>query len=224
MVNKTPFKASLIASLALVASVAVAAPQNNDARHRYKWHDAQGNLLLEDSIPPEDAKLGYDIVNANGLVVKHVDRQKTEEELAAAKAAKEKTEADKRAAAEQASRDTQLLAAYPNEADLRKAQESQLTMVTQNIDTAQAGIKSQEKSLSEMLGHAAELERDGKPVPKNYQNQIAKLKGGIAEQKGTLEKRERERESMQKQFQVELAHYREVKERAETQRKAAEGK
>ena len=42
--------------------------------------------------------------------------------------------------------------------------------------------------------------------------------------KGTLEKREHERESMQQQFQVELAHYREVKERADAQRKAADGK
>ena len=213
----------LSASIALVLLLGASglAQAEKDTRHRYKWRDAQGNLHLEDSIPAADAKLGYDIVNGEGLTIRHVERQKTEEELAAVKAAAEKAAADKRAAEDQNSRDAQMLAAYPDEAELRKAQESQLTMVKQNIDTADAGIKSQEKSLAEMLGHAAELERDGKPVPPNYQAQIAKLKSGIAEQKVILEKRERERVAMQKQFEVEMAHYREVKKRADEQRAAA---
>jgi len=207
----TKNRISLLLAMALLATSCVAQAQANDARHRYRWKDAQGNLHIEDAIPPGDAKLGYDVVNAQGITIRHVERQRTEDELAAAKAAAEKAASDSRAAADQASRDAQMLAAYPEESDLRKAQESQLTMVQQNIDTSSAGIRSQEKSLAEMLAHAAETERDSKPVSPVVQQRIATLKSGIAEQKLVLEKRERERLAMQKQFEVELAHYREVK-------------
>jgi hypothetical protein len=210
---------SLLVAVALLAASCTAQAQSNDLRHRYKWKDAQGNLHIEDAIPPSDAKLGYDIVNAQGLIIRHIERQRTEEELAAAKAAMEKAEVERRTLTEQSSRDTQMMAAYPDENELRKAQESQLTMVQQNIDTSSAGIKSQEKSLAEMLAHAAEAERDNKPVSPAMQQRIAKLKSGIAEQKLILEKRERERVAMQKQFEVELAHYREVKAHQEAMRK-----
>jgi hypothetical protein len=210
---------SLPVVLALLLGASVVA-NAQDGRHRYKWKDAQGNLHIEDSITANDARLGYDIVNSQGLTIRRVDRQKTEQELASEKAAAEKIEADKRVQSEQGNRDAQMLAAYPDETELRKAQESQLTMVKQNIDTSSAGIKSQEKSLAEMLAHAAELERDNKPVPAPVQQQIAGLKSGIAEQKIVLEKRERERTAMEKQFEVELSHYREVRAHQEALRKS----
>lgn len=216
--RSNPYVRPLTAA-ALIVLCFTAAAQDKDPRHRFKWKDAQGNLHIEDTISPADARLGYDIVNAQGLLVRHVERQKTEEELAQAKAAAEKAEADKKAAAEQASRDAQMLAAYPNEDELKKAQEAQLTLVKQNIDTATAGMKSQEKSLSEMLAHAGELERDGKAVPPATKKQIDTLKAGIAEQKRILDKREQERATMQQQFEAELVHYREVKAQQEEKRK-----
>jgi hypothetical protein len=95
----------LLAVVVLLAlSFASAAQQNKDARHRFKWKDAQGNLHIEDSIPPADSKLGYDIVNAQGILVRHVERQKTPEELAQAKVEAEKLEAAKKAASQQSSR------------------------------------------------------------------------------------------------------------------------
>jgi predicted RNase H-like nuclease (RuvC/YqgF family) len=74
-------------------------------------------------------------------------------------------------------------------------------------------MQSQEKSLSDMLAHAGELERDGKPVPPSVKKQIDTLKSGIAEQKRILAKREQERSAMQQSFEAELGHYREIKAR-----------
>lgn len=203
----------------LLASGLATSAENKDPRHRFKWKDAQGNLHIEDSIPPADAKLGYDVVNAQGILVRHVERQKTPEELAQAKLDAEKAEAAKKAASQQSSRDAQMLAAYPNEDELKKAQDSQLALIAQNIDTATAGIQSQEKSLSEMLAHAGELERNGTTVPLSVKKQIDALKSGIAEQKRVLAKREQERTAMQQQFESEMGHYREIKSKQDEQRK-----
>jgi hypothetical protein len=207
-------------AVAVLLALSFASPaQQKDARHRFRWKDAQGNLHIEDSIPPADAKLGYDVVNAQGILVRHVERQKTPEELAQAKVEAEKAEAAKKAATQQSSRDAQMLAAYPNEEELKKAQDAQLALVAQNIETANAGMQSQEKSLSDMLAHAGELERDGKPVPIGVKRQIDTLTAGIAEQKRILAKREEERSAMQRSFEAELKHYRDIKARQDEQRK-----
>ncbi|HOV58555.1 MAG TPA: hypothetical protein PLN91_11805, partial [Rhodanobacteraceae bacterium] len=67
-----PLAVAVLLGLGLTAQAA-----EQDPRHRFKWRDEQGNLHIEDSIPPEAARLGYDIVNAQGLLVRHVERQKT---------------------------------------------------------------------------------------------------------------------------------------------------
>lgn len=205
---------ALGSTLLLVATSASA----QDKRMRYKWKDEQGNVHIEDSIPPAAARLGYEVLNDQGMVVRHVQRAKTTEELAADKAAAEARAAEKRRAADAASRDAQMLAAYPTEDDLLRAQDSQIAIVTQNIETAAAGAKAQERSLADLLTHAAELERSNTAVPAKIQQQIATLRKSIAEQNGFLLKRQNDREAMQKEFAADLLHYREVKARVQAEK------
>ena len=110
-------------------------------------------------------KYGYEIVNPQGVVIKHVDRAKTAEERAAAKAELAKAQAAKDAAETRVRTDQQMLAAYPTEDDLKRAQHQQADMLEQNLNSARVSLQSQEKSLAELLGHAAELDASGKPVP-----------------------------------------------------------
>lgn len=215
-------------TLAFALAIAVAAGGasaqksggSGDGRVRYKWKDEQGALHIEDTVPPEAAaRFGYDVVNAQGMTVRRVERRKTAEELAVAKAQAAAEAEARRKQEEQAARDDQLLAAYPTVDDLRKAQESQLAMVNQNIESAATGLASQEKSLAELLAHAADLERAEKPVPPAVQKQIAGLTDTVAQQKATLERRRRERDAMQGQFAGELDHYNAIRARAEAQRR-----
>ena len=204
-------------ALALLSGVANAA-QTSD-RLRYKWRDEAGNLHYADSVPPEATRLGYEVVNQHGVVVRRVERAKTEEELAAAKAAADKLAAEKRKADEVARNDAQMLAAYPTEDDLRKSLQAQIDLISQNIQATEVGIASQEKSLAERLVHAAEQERNGKPVPPPVQKQINTLRTGLAEQKTFLERRTADRAAMEKQLVTELEHYRELKKRQDEQLK-----
>ncbi|UXI68250.1 DUF4124 domain-containing protein [Tahibacter amnicola] len=198
--------ASLVGGLAY-------AQGGSSTRLRYKWRDEKGALHYADAITPEAARLGYEVVNGQGLVVKRVERAKTEEELAAAKVEAARVAAEKAAADEMAKNDAQMLAAYPTEEDLRKAMQAQIDLIDQNIQATEIGIASQEKSLAERLNHAAEQEREGKPVPQTVQNQISKLRKGLTDHKAFLEKRTADRAAMLKQMENELVHYRELKTR-----------
>jgi hypothetical protein len=204
-------------ALALLSGVASAAGGD---RLRYKWRDATGNLHYSDSVPPEATRLGYEVVNEHGVVVRRVERAKTEEELAAAKAASDKIADEKRKADDAARNDAQMLAAYPTEEDLRKSLQGQIDLITQNIQATEVGIASQEKSLAERLVHAAEQERNGKPVPAPVQKQINTLRAGLAEQKAFLDRRTADRTAMEKQLVSEIEHYRTLKKRQDEMRGA----
>src|SRR5215813_1491089 len=119
-------KQALLAAMALLVAASVASGDEKDGRNRYKWRDGQGSLHYDDVLPEEALKYGYDIINGSGLVVKHVERARTPEELAADKAAAEKAATAKRLQDDQARKDQQMLAAYPTEKDLQSAQREQL--------------------------------------------------------------------------------------------------
>jgi hypothetical protein len=210
----------LSAVLALaIAAPAFAAGGPSQPHQRYKWTDGEGNLHYTDALPPEAVRYGYEIVNAQGVVIKRVERPKTAEEKAAAKAELAKAQAAKESAEARARNDKQLLAAYPTEDDLKRAQHQQSEMMDQNITSARISLQSQEKSLAELLGHAAELEANGKPVPTNLARKIADMRKQVEEQRTYIARKEKERDDTVGHFDEDLAHYRSLKEPREAERR-----
>ncbi|HVV97768.1 MAG TPA: DUF4124 domain-containing protein [Rhodanobacteraceae bacterium] len=195
-------------ALAVAGSCAAAGTQTHS---RFKWTDAEGNLHYSDVLPAEAAKYGYDVVNAQGIVIKHVDRAKTTEEKAAAKAEIAKAQAAKDAADRRVHTDQQLLAAYPTEDDLKRAQRHQSEMMDQNLSSARISLQSQEKSLAELLGHAAELESSGKAVPSSLAKRIGDMRKLVEDQRAYITRKEGERDATVARFDEDLAHYRDLK-------------
>lgn len=209
------FNLSVVAILLVVLGATALAATPVAQHNRYKWKDAEGNPHFDDVLPEEALKLGYDVVNSNGIVVKHVDRAKTPEELKAADAEAARKAAAKRIADEQAKADQQTLAAYPTEHDLVDAQKAQLAMLDQNIHATEISLQSQEKSLTEMLAHAADLDRNGKPVPPTLQKQIDSLRRNIGQQKDYIVHKEQEKIEAGTRFETELARYRRLRDNAQ---------
>jgi Domain of unknown function (DUF4124) len=206
--------AMLIGSSCWAAGTAPSRPHN-----RFKWTDAQGNLHYSDALPAEAAKFGYEIVNAQGVVIKRVEREKTSEERATAKADLAKAKAEKDAADARARNDRQMLAAYPTEDDLKRAQRQQAEMLEQNLTSAQVSLQSQEKALAELLGHAAELDSSGKPVPATLAKRIGDARKQVEEQRAYITRKQQERDDTVAHFDDELAHYRSLKEPQEADRR-----
>jgi hypothetical protein len=207
------FVLALATCVAAAASCTASAANAPKDHNRYKWRDEQGNLHYGDSVPAEATKFGYDIVNPQGFVVKHVDRAKTAEELAVAKAEASKALAERRIAEQRARDDEQLLGNYPREEDLKHAQQQQLEMLNQQIKSADVSLRNQEQSLAELLDRAAEAERTGKELPVEQGRQLATLRKKVDAQRSAVAKQEAERDEVSSHFDEEIAHYRELKAR-----------
>jgi hypothetical protein len=202
---------ALLAALALMIASTAWAAGSTQIHNRYKWTDAEGNLHYSDALPTEAVKYGYEIVNAQGVVIKRVDRPKTSEERRAAKAEIAKAQAAKTEAETRVRSDQQLLAAYPTEADLKRAQHQQSEMLDQNLNSARISLQSQEKALSELLGHAAELDSTGKEVSPQLANRIGAARKQVEDQRNYIARKETERTDAVARFDDDLAHYRDLK-------------
>ena len=198
--------------LASVPDTQAAVPSST--RSHFRWKDATGIPHYTDMLTPEALQFGYDILNAKGVVVKHVDRQRTPEELFAEETTAQAAASAKREADQQAVVDRRMLAAYPTEKDLVSARQLQLDSIDQNIRAATNSLGVQERSLSDALNSAASFEHDNKPVPDVQKKQIESLRKSVDALRAYVTRRQNEKVDAAKKFDIDLAHYREAKEQA----------
>ncbi|HEX6834151.1 MAG TPA: DUF4124 domain-containing protein [Rudaea sp.] len=205
----------ILLSAAALAFIGTAAAADSSG-HRYKWKDPEGLVHYSDNLPSEALQVGYDVINPQGVIVKHVDRAKTPEELKAADEAAKQAALAKQEAEQQSKADQQMLAAYTTEKELRTAQQAQLDMIDQSIRATEISLGNQEKSLHEVLDHAASLDRSGKPVPATLQSQIESLKKKIDDQKSFIARKQKEKNDTSAKFTAELDHYRDIRSRRDS--------
>ena len=209
---------SIIANLvALVLTLAVgtACLAATASHHKqYRWKDTSGNLHYSDTLTADAMQSGYDVIDDKGLVLKHIDRARTEEERVAAAAAAEAEAAAKREAERQVEADRRLLAAFPAEKDLVRARQAQVDSIEQSITAATNSLNNQEQALSDNLSHAAALERSNKKVPDDLKKQIETLRKSAESLRHYIERRQAERVAATKKLETDVVEYRAARDRS----------
>lgn len=197
-----------IATAALFASLSAYGQNKNTMR--YKWHDAQGLMHFSDSLSADAMQNGYDMVNDQGLVVRHVDRQLNPQERAAADKVASDQAAARHASEERARAEAQMLTAYPTETAFKLSQQQVLDSQEQQIRTTQINLRSQEQALAGLLARAADNERGKKPVPKSLTDAITKQRTVVTGQRSTLTRQQATRAQLVQDQSKQLARYREL--------------
>lgn len=194
--------------LLILALLLASAPTwAQDGGHRYRWVDEAGHLHLSDNLPADAARLGYDLINQYGRVIKHVEGDKSAEEIAAAKQAAEAAEA----ARKQELADQRMLAAYPTEADLVAGQQEHLRLMKLRIESTRMSMQSQIKGLAGMLDQAAGYSQRGERVPAKLKQDIADQRALVQHQRTWIENQQAKLAGSAKQFERDLTRYRELR-------------
>jgi outer membrane PBP1 activator LpoA protein len=203
---------TLIVLATALVGVGLSAPalaaNNATPTTHYRWKDASGVVHFGDTIPSSALAGGYDIVNSQGMVVRHVSRELTPAERRAAAAIAARESAARREVQQRKVADAQMLAAYPTEHDLERSQQAQLHQIQTDIATLETNLRSQEDSLTELLAHAADIEQSGKPVPPYVHKRIADQRQTVNSERGTLAQRRTDLVNAKQQFAARLQHYR----------------
>ncbi|MCB1554320.1 MAG: DUF4124 domain-containing protein [Xanthomonadales bacterium] len=196
-----------------------AAQKASGSKKLYRWVDKDGNVHYSDSVPPEAVDQARDEINQAGRTVKSVDRALTDDEIATAEAAKAAAEVERKRMEEQEKMDAILLTSYSSEDALKRAYQERFDLMDQSIESARVGLKSQEKSLAELLAHAAEQEQQNKPVSATVKASLELARKQTEQQRGFLTKREQDKIDLAKEYDETLNRYRELaRAKAEAQR------
>ena len=194
-------------TLAITAALLCSATAADAQKKLYRWTDKDGKVHYSDHVPPEAIDNARAEINEQGMKVGEVGRALTAEEHAAAKAA-EKLAAERRLQEEdQAKRDQVLLSSYGSVNELDRAFKERFDLLEQSLESARVGIRSQEKSLADLLAHAAGLQRQNRPVPENIRNSIEVAQRQVAQQREYLADREAEKTAVDTEYQQTRERY-----------------
>ena len=146
----------------------------------YRYVDASNKVVILDRLPPDVVPRGYDVIRADGSVVKSVAPQLTEEEREALR--REKGVARARAEAEEKLRawDESLLLRYSNIDDIEHAKQRALTDIRVRISILKSNLSTVKQQVLNNQAEAAELERRGQAVPAALSKTLADLRHEVS--------------------------------------------
>lgn len=184
-------------SLLLLADGAIAAGAGGKPQQQfYRYKNAQGNLVMERSIPPEYAGKGYQIVTATGQVIQDVPP--------AANIDAETARRNSEDAARNIKLDLQLRKLYSSPADAVRHRDRQLDAIKLKLEFARSQVMQLNNKRKVELDAAARLERSGKKVPEQTRVNIDSYDRRIADQEAQIKAAEAEQQKLRDDFAVSI--------------------
>ncbi|SFM37866.1 DUF4124 domain-containing protein [Marinobacter pelagius] len=161
-------------ALLLVVAMGASLPAN---AQMYRYTDAQGQVVISNTIPQEATKRGYDILGSNGRVVETVPPAPTEEEIAARKAEKKRQQERER----QREQDELLLKRYSHPDQAVEAMHRKVREMNGLIQLKRGNIQVISSQLNNEQSRAADMERAGRDIPQATLDKIRRLESQIDE-------------------------------------------
>ncbi len=202
---------SLFLVAALAAAAASAAPpqqSSSSAKTTFRWVDDQGVIHYSDEVPPPDAGRDREIMNAQGVPVRHLEGQKSAEQLAAE--ARERAEVIR-----QKQHDTFLVTTYTSVKDIEALRDARLEQLKTQRAAGQQYVESLRARLSALQARALTFSPyaatpGARPMPDDVAENLVHTLNEMNTQTSALAKGAQEEANLRAQFQADIERYREL--------------
>ena len=154
----------------------------------YRYTDDKGAVVTGNSIAPEYARKGYQIVTITGVVLQTIPPEPTAEE-------REKIAQDnqnKLSAEQQQEQDKQLLLRYSTLEEIQFAKKRKLTEIDNKIVLLNSNVGTLQSQIGVEQQRAAMYERNGQPVPAALLKKIEDLQQELKITEGQVTSRKQE--------------------------------
>lgn len=209
--NNFPAALSLTAVVSLLPAVAMGADF-------YRYTNDQGVIVVDDHVPPEHVKKGYEVVNEKGVVVRVVPRELSPEEQEIADA--RKLQEDQAKAEEQRLRewDESLLMRYSTVEDIEAAKERALMDLKIRVSILKGNKRSLKQQVENYQSEAAEMERMGAEVDVARLSKIEDLQSEIATTDRAIADRQNEIEAVSAAYDADIGRFSQLQDMVEFRR------
>jgi hypothetical protein len=176
----------------------------------YKWVDEQGNIQYSDRVPPEQVERARSEMDKRGLTVKRTEAARTpeeiakEQELARLRAERERLEAEQKAA------DQVLLRTFRSEDDILMARDGKVQAIDTQIGVTRSLVAQTQERLAEQQRIAADMERQGTPVPPKQVQAITDLRRQVDDSYAAIVQNEQGRAQVIEKYDRDLVRFRQL--------------
>jgi hypothetical protein len=216
--SKMAVKKHLIIVPLILVFVSVAVPWSisSATANTYRWVDENGLVHYSDQIPPQDVGRAYSVINKEGVTVNSVEQAKTKEQLEEEQRLQAKHDEQLRLAKEKASYDRILLDTYPKVSDLEETRDRYIATLEGLIKVAQHKLGNLNRDLDKLSQSAANLEREGKPVPEDMSKDIANLQAQVEAETSFIAAQRTQQQEVRDKFAADINRYKELKAQQES--------
>jgi hypothetical protein len=200
MLTRTNVTSALFALALLVAPVSRAA-------NLYRYINSEGVTVVDYQVPSDYVARGYEILNTDGMVIRVVPRELTEEEKKVRNAQQELEAAA--SAEEQRLRewDESLLLRYSTVADIEAARERALRDLRIRLSILKSNKRSLKQQVENYQAQAADLERSGQEVDVARLSAIEDIQAEIESTERSINDRGREIEDVSAAYQKDIERF-----------------
>ena len=164
-------------------------------------------MVVDYQVPPEYAAKGYEVLNEEGIVIKVVPRELTEEELEQ-QSIREMQAAAAAAEVERLKKwDESLLLRYSTIEDIEAAQERALRDLRIRVSILKSNTRSLKQQVENYQSVAADIERSGGTVDVARLTTIEDLQSEIAATERSIVDRKREIQLVQESFEKDIGRF-----------------
>ncbi len=201
---------TLSAGMLFAGLTAAAGTPSSSSDHKlYKWVDEQGMTHYGDQIPPEYATKEQHVLNSRGIEVEHREAQKSAEQLAAEDQAKLDAE-------QRAKRDKNLLNTYVSVQEIEHLRDQRLTLVSDQIKVTGQFLdvlngKLKKLRATSMVYRPYNADPKAPPMPDQVAEDLVRVVNDIHTQEENLREKRAEEATMSKQFESDIARFKELK-------------
>jgi hypothetical protein len=209
-----PLPAALLCIAALLQGLSPVAL----SRDLYRYYDGEGKMVIDYRVPAEYAGAGYEVLNEDGVVIKVVPKELTEEE----KQQRNALEIQQAAAEAERERlrkwDESLLLRYSTIADIEDMRERSLRDLRIRVSILKSNRRSLKQQVENYQSQAADLERSGREVDVDRLQVIEELQREISATDRAIAEREREIQEVSTGYQADIERFAQLLEVVELRR------
>ncbi|MBI2969232.1 MAG: hypothetical protein HYY36_00635 [Gammaproteobacteria bacterium] len=173
------------------------------------WTNKEGVRECGQSVPPEYAQQGHEVIK-EGIVVDEKERAKTQEELAAEREEAALKAERKRQEEERKHQDFVLLQTFSTVEDIERVRDEQIDALEATVSVTRARNLKIQEDLDKRIAAAAEEERAGKAPNEDLLKDIESLKRQTANNEEFIAEKHREQEDIRADYAARIQRFQEL--------------
>ena len=181
----------------------------SSGRKVYEWVDEKGVTHYGDRIPPEYATQEHRVIGRGGVELEHTEAQKSAEQVAA----DDKKKLD---AAQGAGRDRNLLNTYSSVQEIEHLRDQRLALLTDQIKVTGQFLDTLSKKMTGLRAASAHFkpyspDPSAPPMTAQLTEDLVRVGSDLRTQEENLREKRAEAASMSRQFDSDIARFKELK-------------